>query len=128
MPEDPDSTNPPRPLVRRPAEDEHHRTAPIGLAAHPPEDPNVVAHTVASWAKARFGDLPTAPDVERPGIVHRLDKGTSGLLMVARTPRAYASLVAQLAARTVERLEEVAKSATDLGRRAVTVGTDITDE
>jgi 23S rRNA pseudouridine1911/1915/1917 synthase len=42
-----------------------------------------------------------APD--RPGIVHRLDKGTSGLLVVARTEEAYTSLVAQLAARTVER-------------------------
>ena len=33
-----------------------------------------------------------------------------------------------LAARTVERLEDVAKQVTDMGRRAVTVGTDITDE
>ena len=36
---------------------------------------------------------------DRPGIVHRLDKGTSGLLMVARTPAARAGLTAQLAAR-----------------------------
>ena len=40
---------------------------------------------------------------ERPGIVHRLDKGTSGLLVVARTQRAYDSLVEQLSLRTVER-------------------------
>jgi 23S rRNA pseudouridine1911/1915/1917 synthase len=44
-----------------------------------------------------------ATDPDRPGIVHRLDRGTSGLLVVARTPTATASLVAQLTDRTVER-------------------------
>src|SRR5262249_18768973 len=39
----------------------------------------------------------------RPGIVHRLDRDTSGLLLVARSPRAYDALVAALAARAVER-------------------------
>jgi 23S rRNA pseudouridine1911/1915/1917 synthase len=39
----------------------------------------------------------------RPGIVHRLDKGTSGVLVVAKTPAAYDSLSRQLAARTVGR-------------------------
>ena len=53
--------------------------------------------------------LAHAPDVagvggpRRPGVVHRLDKDTSGLLVVARTQRAYDSLTAQLAARTVAR-------------------------
>ena len=42
-------------------------------------------------------------DPDRPGIVHRLDRGTSGLLVVARTREATASLVAQLTERTVER-------------------------
>ncbi len=42
-------------------------------------------------------------DPDRPGIVHRLDRGTSGLLVVARTRAAYASLVGQLTDRTVER-------------------------
>ncbi len=42
-------------------------------------------------------------DPLRPGIVHRLDKETSGLLVVARTPAAYDSLVTQLAARAVSR-------------------------
>jgi 23S rRNA pseudouridine1911/1915/1917 synthase len=40
---------------------------------------------------------------DRPGIVHRLDKGTSGLLAVARTERAYSDLVGQLAERSMER-------------------------
>lgn len=40
---------------------------------------------------------------DRPGIVHRLDRGTSGLLVVARTEDAYVDLVDQLSDRTVER-------------------------
>jgi 23S rRNA pseudouridine1911/1915/1917 synthase len=40
---------------------------------------------------------------DRPGIVHRLDKDTSGLLVVARSPEAYRSLTDQLAQRTVKR-------------------------
>jgi NAD(P)-dependent dehydrogenase (short-subunit alcohol dehydrogenase family) len=49
-----------------------------------------------------------------------------GTTLARRCAEQGADLV--LAARTVERLEEVAKQVTDLGRRAVTVGTDITDE
>src|SRR5262249_10556786 len=59
--------------------------------------------TMVQGLLARFPDLAGVGERERPGIVHRLDAGTSGLLVVARTPEAYASLVAQLAARTVER-------------------------
>ncbi|MGE5281400.1 MAG: RluA family pseudouridine synthase [Chloroflexota bacterium] len=43
-------------------------------------------------------------DPERPGIVHRLDKGTSGLLVVARTDEAHAALQAQVQRREVERV------------------------
>ena len=49
---------------------------------------------------------PAAPpdlDRSRPGIVHRLDKGTSGLMVVARHPRAREHLKAQFAAHTIER-------------------------
>ena len=46
---------------------------------------------------------PTAGDPQRPGIVHRLDKGTSGLLVVARTPSASTFLIEQFAARTIKR-------------------------
>jgi len=61
--------------------------------------------TLVNGLLARFPDLATQewPDPSRPGIVHRLDKGTSGLLMVARTPSALESMAAQLQARTVER-------------------------
>ncbi|HUX03612.1 MAG TPA: RluA family pseudouridine synthase [Acidimicrobiales bacterium] len=43
-------------------------------------------------------------DPARPGVVHRLDKGTSGLLVVARTREGFASLSSQLAERTMERI------------------------
>ncbi len=76
---------------------------PAGLAAHPPEDPSVVAHTVASWARARFGDLPSAPDVERPGIVHRLDRDTTGVMVVAKTEVAMAALRVQWKEREVHK-------------------------
>ena len=57
--------------------------------------------TLVDGLLARFPDLGELAgagvgDPTRPGIVHRLDKGTSGLLVVARTPRAFESLSAQL--------------------------------
>jgi len=57
-------------------------------------------------AAAILAHAPTTAGVggpRRPGIVHRLDKDTSGLLVVAKTAQAYDALVAQLAARTVTR-------------------------
>jgi 23S rRNA pseudouridine1911/1915/1917 synthase len=59
--------------------------------------------TLAAGLLARFPELAEVGGPDRPGIVHRLDRGTSGLLVVARTPAAYDDLVAQLAARSVER-------------------------
>jgi 23S rRNA pseudouridine1911/1915/1917 synthase len=79
---------------------------PAGLVVHPGAGND--RGTLVGGLLARFPDLTElveagvcAPD--RPGIVHRLDKGTSGLLAVARTETAYAGLVAQLATRTMER-------------------------
>ncbi len=79
---------------------------PAGLVVHP--GAGQTEGTLVGGLLAVFpdlSDLVTAgvcpPD--RPGIVHRLDKGTSGLLAVARTPDAYRSLVAQLATRSMER-------------------------
>jgi 23S rRNA pseudouridine1911/1915/1917 synthase len=76
---------------------------PAGLVVHP--GAGNADKTMVNGLLARFGDLARQawPDPSRPGIVHRLDKGTSGLLMVGRTPAALAALSAQLEARTVER-------------------------
>jgi 23S rRNA pseudouridine1911/1915/1917 synthase len=59
--------------------------------------------TMVAGLLARYPELAGVGEPERPGVVHRLDKGTSGLLVVARTQDAYESLVAQLSSRTVER-------------------------
>ena len=52
---------------------------------------------------AMLGARDALGEPERPGVVHRLDKGTSGLLVVATTPRGYAGLSAQVRERTMER-------------------------
>ncbi|MCB0964012.1 MAG: RluA family pseudouridine synthase, partial [Acidimicrobiales bacterium] len=72
---------------------------PAGLVVHPGagHDSGTLVHGLL----ARYPELASVGDPERPGIVHRLDLGTSGLLAVARTPEAYEGLVAQLAAREV---------------------------
>jgi 23S rRNA pseudouridine1911/1915/1917 synthase len=74
---------------------------PAGLVVHP--GAGQATGTLVQALLGRFPDLAAAGSPDRPGIVHRLDKGTSGLLVVARTPAAYESLVAQLAARSVDR-------------------------
>jgi len=74
---------------------------PAGLVVHP--GAGNVGGTLVNGVLARFPDVAEVGDPGRPGVVHRLDRGTSGLLVVARTPAAHASLVAQLRARAVER-------------------------
>ncbi len=74
---------------------------PAGLVVHP--GAGRPRGTLVHGLLARFPDIAAAGDPARPGIVQRLDVGTSGLLVVARTPAAYESLVAQLSARTMER-------------------------
>ena len=75
---------------------------PAGLVVHPGAGSHT--GTLVHGLLARFPDVAGAGgEADRPGIVHRLDKGTSGLLVVARTPAAFASLAAQMAGRTVGR-------------------------
>jgi 23S rRNA pseudouridine1911/1915/1917 synthase len=74
---------------------------PGDLVVHPGS--GVTDRTLVNGLLARYPELATVGQEGRPGIVHRLDRGTSGLMMVARTARAYDSLVHQLAARTVSR-------------------------
>ncbi len=74
---------------------------PADLVVHPGAGHH--GATMVAGLLARFPDLRHVGEVDRPGVVHRLDKGTSGLLVVARTPAAYESLVGQLSARTVVR-------------------------
>lgn len=74
---------------------------PAGLVVHPGAG---TSHgTLVSGLLARHPELASVGEPHRPGIVHRLDKGTSGLMMVARTEQAYHSLVEQLATHEVSR-------------------------
>jgi 23S rRNA pseudouridine1911/1915/1917 synthase len=76
---------------------------PAGLVVHPGH--GNLGGTMVQGLLARFPDLAglSGDAPERPGIVHRLDKGTSGLLVVARTTAARDDLAAQLAHRSVKR-------------------------
>lgn len=75
---------------------------PAGLVVHPGAGNQ--SGTLVHGLLARFPQLANGPgDLHRPGIVHRLDKGTSGLLAVALSELAHASLVSQLQARTMDR-------------------------
>jgi 23S rRNA pseudouridine1911/1915/1917 synthase len=72
---------------------------PAGMVVHPAPSHN--GPTLVD----ELGDLlGGGADPERPGIVHRLDKGTSGLLVVARSDEAHAALQAQVQRREVERI------------------------
>lgn len=73
-----------------------------GMVVHPGS--GNAEGTLVQGLLAHYPELGDVGQFGRPGVVHRLDKGTSGLLVVARTARAYDSLVAQLAARTVGRV------------------------
>src|SRR4029077_10031959 len=74
---------------------------PAGLVVHPgaghPEG------TLVNGLLARYPEIADVGDPARPGIVHRLDRDTSGLLVVARSQAAYDGLVEMLAAHDVER-------------------------
>ena len=75
---------------------------PAGLVVHPA--PGNASGTLVNALLAHCGEsLQGIGGVKRPGIVHRLDKDTSGVMVVAKTEAAYAGLQAQFAARTVER-------------------------
>jgi 23S rRNA pseudouridine1911/1915/1917 synthase len=74
---------------------------PAGLVVHPGAGHQ--ERTLASGLLHRFPEVASVGDPMRPGIVHRLDRDTSGLMVVARSPRAYGALVDQLTAREVER-------------------------
>ena len=82
---------------------------PAGLSVHP--GPGHPDGTLVNALLARCPDIQGIGGVHRPGIVHRLDKNTSGLMVVAKTERAHHDLSAQIKARQVHK-----------GYRALVVG------
>ncbi len=74
---------------------------PAGMIVHPAK--GHWSGTLASAVAHRFGELSTTGGSQRPGIVHRLDRDTSGVIVVARHDRAHEALAAQFADRTTEK-------------------------
>ncbi|PKM36539.1 MAG: 23S rRNA pseudouridine(1911/1915/1917) synthase RluD [Gammaproteobacteria bacterium HGW-Gammaproteobacteria-10] len=71
---------------------------PAGLVVHP-----AVGNWTGTLQNALLNHVPSLETLPRAGIVHRIDKETSGLLMVAKTLPAHNSLVKQLQERSIER-------------------------
>ncbi len=74
---------------------------PAGLVVHP--GAGNMTGTMVNGLLASWPDLREVGERTRPGIVHRLDRGTSGLLVVARTQKAYDHLSTQLSDRSMGR-------------------------
>jgi 23S rRNA pseudouridine1911/1915/1917 synthase len=72
---------------------------PAGLAVHPA--PGHPGHTLVNAILSHYPRLADISDSLRPGIVHRLDKDTSGLMLVAKNRVAQANLVDQFKSRSV---------------------------
>jgi 23S rRNA pseudouridine1911/1915/1917 synthase len=101
---------PPAPAVAEPPvtlpelaiafEDEHLLVVdkPAGVVVHP-----APGHAVGTLAQALAAAGATGGEEDRPGIVHRLDRGTSGLLVVARSEEAYERLQALVKQRAITR-------------------------
>ncbi len=86
-------------------EDEHLLVVdkPAGMVVHPA--PGNYSGTLVNALMYHCGDqLSSINGVIRPGIVHRIDKDTSGLLVVAKTDRAHAGLAAQLEEHSINRI------------------------
>jgi len=81
-------------------EDEHLLVVdkPAGVVTHPG-----AGRREGTLAQALAGVAAGGPDPNRPGVVHRLDRDTSGLLVIARSDAAHGALSAMIAAREVER-------------------------
>ena len=102
---------PPQPAVPQPEaiplaivyEDEHMIVVdkPAGMAVHPGAGHS--EHTLVNALLAHCPDLPGIGGVQRPGIVHRLDKDTSGLIVVAKDEKAHAGLTRQLSERRMHK-------------------------
>jgi 23S rRNA pseudouridine1911/1915/1917 synthase len=70
-----------------------------GVLSHPSD--TVSGSSVSELAVLRFGPLPSLQGKDRPGIVHRLDAGTSGAMVLARTEPAFLDLMRQFRSRQV---------------------------
>jgi len=90
---------------------------PAGMVVHPAF--GNMSGTLVNAALARWPEMESVGGIERAGIVHRLDKDTSGVIVLAKTPQVLEALQAQFKARTVSKrylalVEGVPSSSTGL--------------
>ncbi len=118
----------PEPMeLRIPYEDEHLLVVdkPAGLVVHP-----AAGHGTGTLVHGLLAHEAAGGDAERPGIVHRLDRDTSGLLVVAKSPEAHRRLQDLVRAREVEReyaAVVVGRPRSRTGRIEAPIGRDRTD-
>ncbi len=78
---------------------------PAGLVVHP--GAGHAGQTLVNALLAHCGELPAGSDPAKPGIVHRLDKGTSGVMVVAKTKEAMEFLIQSFKNRRVKKIYQV---------------------
>lgn len=101
---------------------------PSGMIVHPSS--GIYSQTLVNALLYHCHDLSGINGVQRPGIVHRIDKETSGLLMVAKNDKAHQSLCEQLANHTVTRRYVALVHGViphDYGRIEAPIGRDVKD-
>ncbi len=74
---------------------------PAGMISHPND--KYPGGALSDWARENYGDLPEVQGENRPGIVHRLDRLTSGVMVLGRTMQALNELKRQFKAREVSK-------------------------
>ena len=76
---------------------------PAGLVAHPPNTNRANILSVSAWAESYSPGLSVIGGADRPGIVHRLDKETSGVMVLAKTDEAFHFLKGEFQERRVRK-------------------------
>ncbi len=75
---------------------------PAGLLVHPPSMQSTAA-TLVDWLLVHYSSIENVGYVDRPGIVHRLDKDTSGILVIPRTNHAHSTFGDLFRERTIDK-------------------------
>ena len=85
---------------------------PVGLVVH--SDGRTTEETLADWVHAHYPEISEAQvgesimlagggEIKKPGLVHRIDRETSGVLLIAKTQKSFLNLKAQFQARTIKK-------------------------
>lgn len=75
---------------------------PAGLVVHPPNE-TCQEVTLTDWLKEKYDDIAHVGSIDRPGIVHRLDRETSGLMIVSKTNQAHAAFTDMFKERKIQK-------------------------